>query len=265
MRLIHGDCLVEMATIADKSVDMILCDLPYGTTACKWDTVIPFDPLWVHYKRIIKDRGAIVLFGSEPFSSLLRVSNLAQYKYDWIWDKKKPSNFPLAKKQPMKYHEIISVFNSKTYYPIMVDVPGRKAKKGVNNGASVFRKGLERADYLDKVYTDKYPSSIVEISNADQSKERYHPTQKPVALLEYLIKTYTLEGETVLDNCMGSGSTGVACLNTGRHFIGIEKDDKYFAVASDRIAKVVTGLQIPVDAGVRQVELPLHPPAELCA
>ena len=239
MRLIHGDCLVEMATIADKSVDMILCDLPYGTTACKWDSVIPFEPLWAHYKRIIKDRGAIVLFGSEPFSSYLRMSNIKDYKYDWIWDKKKGGNIMNLKQQPYKVHEIVSVFVGGNYYPIMTDQKPRTGKTYSTGEAN----GIE--NYGDiRHYDKKYPKSIIEGSNANQNG-KVHPTQKPVALLEYLIKTYTLEGETVLDNTMGSGSTGIACLNTGRHFIGIEKEDKYFAVASERIAK--------------------HPPAELCA
>lgn len=235
--LYHGDCLEIMKDIDDKSIDMILCDLPYGTTACKWDSIIPFEPLWEQYHRIIKDNGAIVLFCSEPFSSLLRTSNLKNYKYDWIWDKKKPSNFPLAKKQPMKYHENIAIFNSKRYYPIMIHVEGRKAKKGVNKGASVFHKGLERPDYLDKVYTDKYPSSILEFSNADQTN-RFHPTQKPIPLCEYLIKTYTNEGDLVLDNCIGSGTTAIACINTNRNYIGIEKDENYYNIANERIKKL---------------------------
>lgn len=229
-----GDCLEVMKNIYDKSIDLILCDLPYGTTACKWDTIIPLDKLWEQYNRIIKYNKPIVLFGSEPFSSFLRMSNIKNYKYDWVWDKKKPSNFPLAKIQPMKYHENILVFNSKVYFPIMVPVEGRKAKKGVNNGAQVFHKGLERKDYLDKVYTDKYPSSILEFSNANQNN-RFHPTQKPISLCEYLIKTYTNENDLVLDNCSGSGTTGIACLNTKRNFILIEKDEKYFKIAEERI------------------------------
>ena len=233
MRLIYGDCLVEMATIADKSVDMILCDLPYGTTACKWDSVIPFEPLWAHYKRIIKDRGAIVLFGSEPFSSYLRMSNIKQYKYDWVWNKKKGGNPLLSKVQPIKISETISVFHSGVYYPIMT--PRDKPKsRGSNKGIASETTGNVFTE--NKTYTEYYPKNIIEFSNASQVN-KLHPTQKPVALLEYLIKTYTLEGETVLDNCMGSGSTGVACLNTGRHFVGIEKDADYFAIALDRISK----------------------------
>ena len=216
-------------------VDCILTDVPYGTTKCKWDNIIPFEPMWERLNKLIKPNGAIVLFGSEPFSSNLRMSNIKNYKYDWVWDKKKPINFPLAKKQPMKYHENIIVFNSKIYYPIMVKVEGRKAKKNVNKGATVFNtKGLDDPKYLDKVYTDKYPSSIIEVSNACQ-RNRYHPTQKPVALLEYLIKTYTNENETVLDFTMGSGSTGVACINTNRKFIGIELEEKYFSISCERL------------------------------
>ena len=216
-------------------VDAIITDPPYGVTACKWDTVIPFDEMWERLNKLIKPKGAIVLFGSEPFSSTLRMSNIKNYKYDWVWDKKKPSNFPLAKKQPMKYHENIIVFNSKIYYPIMVKVEGRKAKKYTNKGATVFNtKGLDDPKYLDKVYTDKYPSSIIEVSNACQ-RNRYHPTQKPVDLLEYLIKTYTNENELVLDFTMGSGSTGIACMNTNRKFVGIELDENYFSIAKERI------------------------------
>ena len=236
MQLIHGDCLEKMKDIPDKSIDMILCDLPYGNfTACKWDVIIPFEPLWEQYKRVIKDRGAIVLFGSEPFSSYLRMSNIKQFNYDWIWDKKKGGNPLLSKIQPIKVTETISVFHSKTYYPIMT--PRNKPKsRGTNKGVKSETTG--NAFTEDKVYTEYYPKNIIEISNASQIG-KVHPTQKPVALLEYLIKTYTLEGETVLDNCMGSGSTGVACVNTGRNFIGIEKDDKYFEIAKKRIADTV--------------------------
>jgi len=229
MKLIQGDCLEVMKKIPDKSIDMILCDLPYGTTACKWDVIIPFEPLWKEYKRIIKDRGCIALFGSEPFSSYLRMSNIKGYKYDWIWNKKKGGNILNLKQQPYKIHEIISIFNSKIYYPIMEKQKERTGKtysKGEANGIKNY--GDER------IYNEKYPKSIIEESNADQ-RNKLHPTQKPVALLEYLIKTYTLENETVLDNTMGSGSTGVACINTNRNFIGIEKDAEYFKIAKKRI------------------------------
>lgn len=231
--LYKGDCLVEMNKIPDKSVDMILCDLPYGTTACKWDVIIPFDKLWEQYNRVIKDNGAIVLFGSEPFSSVLRCSNLKNYKYDWIWNKKKAGNFLLGKIQPMKIHENISIFgNGKiNYYPIKTPQKPRKGR--ATKYSDNFSHNFELKEFT---YCDKYPISIQEFSNCD-NKNKVHPTQKPTSLLEYLIKTYTKENETVLDNCMGSGSTGVACINTNRNFIGIELDDKYFKIAKERIKK----------------------------
>ena len=230
IELWHGDCLELMKDIPDKSVDMILCDLPYGTTACKWDVIIPFEPLWEQYNRIIKDNGAIVLFGSEPFSSYLRMSNIKNFKYDWIWNKKLAGNGILAKKQPLKIHEIVSVFNSGIYIPQMTKGRYRKKmglKESEITGGNSFAKQTENDLY--------YPQTIQEFSTANMRKGRLHPTQKPVALLEYLIKTYTNEGETVLDNCMGSGSTGVACKNLNRKFIGIEIDDTYYEIAKNRI------------------------------
>ena len=229
-----GDCLELMKDIPDKSIDMILCDLPYGTTACKWDSVIPFEPLWEQYNRIIKDNGAIVLFGSEPFSSYLRMSNIKNFKYDWIWNKKLAGNGILAKKQPLKIHEIVSVFNSGIYIPQMTKGRYRKKmglKESEITGGNSFAKQTENDLY--------YPQTIQEFSTANMRKGRLHPTQKPVELLEYLIKTYTNEGEIVLDNCMGSGSTGVACVNTDRKFIGIELDNTYFEIAKERINKAV--------------------------
>ena len=247
MQLIHGDCLEKMKDIPDKSIDMILCDLPYGTTACKWDVIIPFEPLWEQYERIIKDNGAIVLFGSEPFSSKLRTSNLKMYKYDWVWEKTTPSNITLANKQPLKYHEIISVFYKKqpTYNKQMIkrDKNGIKRLKNKNNpirfsGTDINGNKGKKGQYDINKYDEEYknPSSILKFK---VERNRLHPTQKPVALLEYLIKTYTNENETVLDNCMGSGSTGVACVNTNRNFIGIELDEKYFNIAKERIEKEV--------------------------
>lgn len=234
IKLLHGDCLELMKGIPDGSIDMILCDLPYGTTACKWDTIIPFEPLWEQYNRIIKDNGAIVLFGSEPFSTELRHSNLKMYKYDWVWNKKKAGNIFLAKYQPMKIHENIMVFGKGkvNYFPIMI--PREKIKKSKNYGTGETMGGNKVKEDKVYTYTEKNPISILEFSNAAQ-KGKVHPTQKPVALLEYLIKTYTKEGETVLDNCMGSGSTGVACKNINRNFIGMELDEKYFNIAKDRI------------------------------
>ena len=239
MQLIHGDCLEKMKDIPDKSIDMILCDLPYGTTACKWDVVIPFEPLWAQYKRIIKDRGAIVLFGSQPFTTVMINSNIRLFHHSWVWAKRFAGNYAQAKTHPQKVHEDIAVFGDRVvYYPQKTqrDTP---IKKGKNAGGNIYGgvSGLGRDDYVDKIYTDKYPESILYYSS--RSDVRIHPTQKPVALLEYLIKTYTHKGETVLDNCMGSGSTGVACINTNRNFIGIEKDDKYFEIAKKRIADTV--------------------------
>lgn len=230
-QLFYGDCLELMKDIPDGSIDMILCDLPYGTTACKWDSVIPFEPLWKQYKRIIKDNGAIVLFGSEPFSTELRHSNLRMFRYDWIWEKEQGANFMLCKYQPYKVHEIISVFSKKThnYFPQMEQ--GKPYISGKGTSGEVTRNVVK---VQKKNNGTRYPRSVQRF-NTDKGKGSLHPTQKPVALLEYLIKTYTNEGDTVLDNCMGSGSTGVACMNTGRKFIGMEKEQKYFEIAKQRI------------------------------
>ena len=247
MQLIHGDCLEKMKDIPDKSIDMILCDLPYGTTACKWDVIIPFEPLWEQYKRIIKDRGAIVLFGSEPFSSHLRMSNIKDYKYDWVWEKPNGTNFLNYKYQPAKVLENICIFGlmatsyskngNMAYYPQMLQGKPYSCKQG-RTGESHGRdkKTKDRRDIKTISNGKRYPKNIIK----NNSEKGLHPTQKPVALLEYLIKTYTLENETVLDNCMGSGSTGVACINTKRNFIGIEKDDKYFEIAKKRIEERLT-------------------------
>ena len=240
IELYNGDCLEVMKNIPDKSVDMILCDLPYGTTACKWDSIIPFDPLWEQYNRIIKDNGAIVLFGSEPFTSFLICSNPTLFKYDIVWNKVNCSSGILAKKRPLKSHENILIFYKKqpTYNPQMEKGTkwhrcGKKERKiaaiyGKEGKLTERRGGSDETDL-------KYPKSILTVSNADNTK-RVHPTQKPVALLEWLVKTYTNDGETVLDNCMGSGSTGVACVNTNRNFIGIELDENYFKIAKERLA-----------------------------
>ena len=238
INLIQGDCLEKMKEIPDGSIDMILCDLPYGTTACKWDVVIPFEPLWEQYKRIIKDKGAIVLFGSEPFSSYLRLSNIDWFKYDLYWKKEKPTNFFQLKRRFGKCTEVISIFykNQPTYFPQKTKHEGKlvtNKPKGSHNSivAGINKKVLP--------YNDdgtRYPNDILEFRR-EVLGTTLHPTQKPVALLEYLIKTYTIEGETVLDNCMGSGSTGVACKNLNRNFIGIEKDENYFNIAKERIEK----------------------------
>lgn len=239
----HGDCLEIMKDIPDKSIDMILCDLPYGTTACKWDTIIPFEQLWEQYNRIIKDNGAIVLFGSEPFSSKLRISNLKMYRYDWIWEKTIASNFVMAKKQPLKKYENILVFYKKqpTYNPQMeVGKPYiDNRSKGTRNIAVGEKLSFPRKKIENK--GTRFPSCIKRFSNGNN--KNLHPTQKPVALLEYLIKTYTNEGDIVLDNCMGSGSTGVACKNLNRNFIGIELDEKYFNIAKERIESETNNVQ----------------------
>ena len=236
--LLFGDCLERMKEIPDGSVDLILTDPPYGTTQCKWDSVIPFEPMWVELKRIIKPNGAIVLFGSEPFSSLLRCSNLKTYKYDFIWEKSKATGFLNAKKQPLRAHEMIHVFYSKqpTYNPQMVQ-------------GEAYNKGVRKEQTEDDVYGSfeqvevksdggRYPRSVQYFKTAER-EGGFHKSQKPVALLEYLIKTYTQEGETVLDFTMGSGSTGVACLNTNRRFIGVEMDEKYFDIGVKRMQESV--------------------------
>ena len=234
MTLLQGDCLELMKQVPDKSVDLILCDLPYGTTSCKWDVVIPFEDLWKQYNRIIKDNGAIVLFGNEPFSSHLRMSNLKNYKYDWVWDKKRGSNFATVKIRPFNSFENIMVFYKKqpTYNPQMWKSTPYTCKQGYVGEAK--QTGLHKQDVITVNNGDRYPLTILSFSK----ETGLHPTQKPVALLEYLIKTYTNEGDTVLDNCMGSGSTGVACKNTNREFIGMELDEKYFNIAKERLEAI---------------------------
>ena len=238
-----------MKDIPDKSVDMILCDLPYGTTACKWDTVIPFEPLWEQYGRVIKTNGAVVLFSSQPFTSALVMSNPEWFKYEWIWEKGRASGHVHAKNKPMKAHENLLVFSggttvhatqSKTrmpYFPQMGEGAAYSRKiKAPNVGNLNHAPSKSNLDFVGSESVNvgfRYPRSVIFQSHHNVGNE--HPTQKPVDLCEYLIKTYTNEGETVLDNCMGSGTTGIACLNTGRNFIGIEKDEKYFNIAKDRI------------------------------
>jgi len=246
-RLLHGDCLELMQDIPDKSIDMILCDLPYGTTACKWDVIIPFEPLWKEYKRIIKDRGCIALFGSEPFSSYLRMSNIKQYKYDWVWVKNKASRFLDCKYKPQTKKENIMIYCFKTpcyenrekikYYPQGITSNGRKKIRHRSASTSISGRGNYEGKEIQSF--SNYPDDILYFSVETNTQ---HPTQKPVALLEYLIKTYTLENETVLDNCMGSGSTGVACINTNRNFIGIEKDETFFNIAKRRIEEAPKAL-----------------------
>ena len=237
-KIYNEDCLIGMQRIPDKSIDMILCDLPYGTSACKWDVVIPFEPLWEQYKRIIKDNGAIVLFGSEPFSSYLRMSNIKQYKYDWVWDKHIPRGFQTAKYRPMNRHENIMVFGDGAikYYPIMIlrDKPVKVKNYSKKDKTSSNDIGKYNDSSREFVYTHRNPDTIIEgLWEANAGK--VHPTQKPVPLMEYLIKTYTNEGELVLDNCIGSGTTAIACINTNRNYIGFELDKGYFEIAQNRI------------------------------
>lgn len=247
----HGDCLDIMATIPDGSVDAIITDPPYGTTACKWDAVIPFEPMWAELKRIIKPNGAIVLFGSQPFTSMLVMSNVKMFKTSWIYQKRCASNFAQGKYMPMKEHEDVLVFGKEktVYYPIMQERKGGGLQRSKyaysdasrrNSGEFVGTISGEYDKQNDAGNNElRLPSSIQEFNNRAAGDRGFHPTQKPVALMEYLIKTYTLEGETVLDFTMGSGTTGVACVNTNRKFIGIEKDEKYFKISEDRIQKAL--------------------------
>lgn len=245
-----GDCLERMKEIPDGSVDMILADPPYGTTACKWDSIIPLAPMWEQLKRVIKSNGAIVLFGQEPFSSTLRMSNIKGYKYDWIWDKVKQGAFATAKFAPLKQHEVISVFSERgqkvNYYPQMVKMDKSRTGKIYSSSDSA---SVKYNDGVERVYTEKYPKTIITESNAD-NKSKVHPTQKPVALMEYLIKTYTLEGETVLDFTAGSFTTGVACVNLGRKFIGIELDKHYFNVGVNRIKERIRCLNLKIELAI---------------
>jgi len=238
IKLLQGDCLEKMKDVPDGSVDMVLTDPPYGTTACKWDSVIPFDEMWEQLNRIIKPNGAIVLFGSEPFSSALRMSNIKNYKYDWVWEKERPSNPMLAKKQPLSYNENISVFYKKQCLYNPQKTKG-KANHGRLKGEHFNKITQSKSIYSSNTDDMKYPKRIVKF-NTERDKDNGHPTQKPVALMEYLIKTYTNEGETVLDFAMGSGTTGVACANLGRDFIGVEMDLDYFNIALTRIEEAIT-------------------------
>jgi DNA modification methylase len=257
-KVYNEDCLIGMSRIPDKSVDMILCDLPYGTTACKWDVIIPFAPLWEQYERVIKDNGVIVLTASQPFTSALVMSNPKLFKYEWIWEKNFSGGFILAKKQPMKYHENILVFYKcqPLYNPIFEEY-AETTKNRFKNGGKVNSSKLQAIDYTNEIQGIKrvqdevnlgrgaYPKSIQKIKGVPNCNGgRLHPTQKPVALFEYLIKTYTNEGETVLDNCMGSGTTAIACINTNRNYIGFEKEEKYYQIIQDRIKNHVPQLKL---------------------
>ena len=262
MQLIHGDCLVEMDKLISQGVkvDAVITDIPYGITTCKWDNVIPFDEMWSRLNKLIKPNGAIVLFGSEPFSSHLRLSNIKNYKYDWIWHKNKSGGFITAKKMPMKYHEIISVFYKQqpTYNPQFTKYSDSVYQRFtmddinlVNADKTLERKDKNKIQNIKQVQTfvdlsrGKYPESVIKIkqeqtnlkTNNVNGRKRLHPTQKPVALIEYLIKTYTQENELVLDFTAGSFTTAIACMNTNRQFIGIELDEKYYNIGVDRVNK----------------------------
>jgi DNA modification methylase len=234
--LLHGDCLDLLPTLEAGSIDMVLCDLPYGTTACKWDSVIPFEPLWREYRRVCKPNAAIVLTADQPFTSALIMSNIDGYKYRWVWDKvNRATGFLDAKKRPLRVAEDVVVFNGHgAYTPQMVQGEPYKVKRGSHGAVYNAGNGPTVTDCADGM---RYPQNIIRIKGNNQGTEgRVHPTQKPVALMEYLIRTYTNPGDTVLDNTMGSGTTGVACVNTGRQFIGIERDAGYFQIAQRRIA-----------------------------
>ena len=231
--LMNADCLQAMCVIPDGSVDLILCDLPYGTTQNKWDSVIPFEPLWQEYWRVLKPNGAVVLTAAQPFTSALVMSQPRAFKYQWVWEKPIATGFLNAKKQPLRAHEDVLVFyrQQPTYLPQMVERAERKVSRSVGTKTTNYGKA-DKETFYDS--TARYPRSVQTFQSRIDG-EALHPTQKPVALMEYLIRTYTKEGETVLDNCMGSGTTGVACKNTGRNFIGIERDPDYFRIASERI------------------------------
>jgi len=235
----NGNCLELMSDIDDKSIDMILCDLPYGTTACKWDSVIPFEPLWAHYKRIIKDNGAIVLTASQPFTSALVMSNINMFKYDWVWEKTRKTGFANCNRQPLRNYENVVVFyNGQCKYnpqelikkSTALIVNRKKPKNDTVNAGE--NDGSLCKEYVQEF--ENYPSQVLKIKSEGNT---YHPTQKPVALFEYLIKTYTHEGELVLDNCAGSGTTAIACLRTNRNYILIEQETKYCDIANNRIAE----------------------------
>ena len=241
IKLLLGDCLERMAEIPDSSVDMVMCDLPYGTTACKWDSIIPFEPLWSAYKRVCKKNAAIVLTASQPFTSALIMSNTTMFKYCWTWDKGRVGGFTSAKLKPLKLFEDVCVFSEGTtanlskknmpYFPQGLIRVDKISKSSTDKTATGYARPSQTPEYLQEF--SNYPKQLLKFT---LDKDRVHPTQKPVALMEYLIRTYTNEGEVVLDNTMGSGTTGVACVNTGRSFIGIERDENYFNIAKSRIA-----------------------------
>jgi DNA modification methylase len=246
VQLFEGDCLELMKQIPPLSVNLVLCDLPYGTTCCSWDTVIPFEPMWRAFERVLNPRGNVVLFSKQPFTSALILSNVKRFKYCWIWQKSHAANFMSAKYRPLTKHEDITVFANRksAYYPQMTTGPAVMKRIGKElyrerNGKEESVIGNGPADLQAVLSNQYYPTSVLAFAG-DAMCKRLHPTQKPVALMEYLIRTYTQEGDAVLDNCMGSGTTGVACANTGRDFIGIEKDSKYFQIAKQRIERSIS-------------------------
>jgi len=232
IQLYHGDCLELLGDIPNNSIDMLLVDLPYGTTACKWDSVIPLEQLWEHYNRICKEEAAMVFTAAQPFTTILINSNIANFKYEWIWEKPQGTNPMCAKIMPLKSHENILVFARKKtkYYPQMEQ---GTPYKGFHSDKATIGKvyGQAKSKHRDNPEGTRYPKTVLRF----KQEKGFHPTQKPVPLMEYLIKTYTDEGDTVLDNTMGSGTTGVACKNLGRNFIGMEQDKEYFRIANDRI------------------------------
>lgn len=233
MNLMQGDCLEMMKLIPDGSVDMVLCDLPYGTTQCAWDSVIPFEPLWAEYLRIAKPEAAIVLCAAQPFASMLVASNPKHYKYEWIWEKGNATGFLNAKKQPLRAHESAQVFYRRqpVYNPQMSSGHERKTSKRKTVNSECYGKALTLTEYDS---TERYPRSV-QFFSSDKQTASFHPTQKPVNWMKFLIRTYTNSGQVVLDNTMGSGTTGVACVQLGRRFIGIEQDETHFSIAQKRI------------------------------
>ncbi|OUB88761.1 cytosine methyltransferase [Bacillus thuringiensis serovar medellin] len=243
-QVLNMDCLEGMKMIEDKSIDMILCDLPYGTTSCKWDSIIPFDLLWEQYERIIKDNGAILLTASQPFTTKLIASNMKLFRYEWIWKKgNHTTGFPNANRMPLKNHENVLVFYKKLpkYYPqdlILLDKPIRQS------GSKKLKILGDRMDKtLNKTYVTKYTNYPKSIIDFPRDSKTFHPTQKPVALFEYMIKTYTKEGETVLDNCMGSFTTAIACINTNRNYIGFEMDEEYWKLGNERVERHIQTIE----------------------
>ena len=235
MKLMKGDCLDRFKEIEAGSIDFICADMPYGTTQCKWDSCIPLDLLWVELSRVIKPNGAIALFAQTPFDKILGASNLKNLKYEWVWEKTAATGFLNAKKMPLKAHENILIFYKSLpdFYPIKTTGHVRKTSSRQELSSEVYGAANKKTNYDS---TERYPRSVIKFSS-DKQRESLHPTQKPLALIEYLVQSYSAVGDQVLDFCMGSGTTGVACQNLGREFIGIEKDEKYFEIASLRINK----------------------------